>query len=100
MTKSTTAPIVHNLFEVRSLHLLTLLCMIHDMTLPSINSHTVYNTIEIFLQNGKWQSNHRMRTCVAVHEIGPRLVQEHKKKIKIIQIESLVAQILVFVRAI
>ena len=38
--------------------------------------------------------------CVAVHKIGPRLVEEHKKEIKIIQIESLVAQILVFVRAI
>ena len=33
-----------------------------------------------------------------VHKIGPRLVEEHKKEIKIIQIESLVAQILVFVR--
>ena len=37
---------------------------------------------------------------VPVHRIGPRLVEQHKKKIKIIQIESLVAQILVFVRAI
>ena len=55
------------------------------------------STIELFLQNGKWQSNHR--TCVPVHKIGPRLVEEHKKEIKIIQIESLVAQILVFVRA-
>ena len=41
-----------------------------------------------------------MIECVPVHKIGPRLVEEHKKEIKIIQIESLVAQILVFVRAI
>ena len=68
--------------------------MIHDMTL-----HFKYSsTIELFLQNGNWQSNHRM--CVPVHRIGPRLVVLHKKEIKIIQIESLVAQILVFVRAI
>ena len=71
--------------------------MIHDMTLH-FNKLKYSFTIEIFLQNGKWQSNHRM--CVPVHEIGPRLVEQHKKEIEIIQIESLVAQILVFVRAI